>query len=790
MSEQLLQGVNVVDMAGEPLAMCGRMLADMGADVVKLEPAGGDPLRHAAPLEKNSGVSLRFLAWNAGKTSVAYDANDSRLDALLRGADVIIETPGFTGALAFPLTRAPQAVWLQATPFGLAGPRANWRASDLGIMAASGNLYATGFPDRAPVRCSEPAAYAHASSEAVFAILTALASGRPQVIDLSMQEAVMIANMGGAGQFPRTGNKGRRQGASLGRTREIWPCKDGFVSFGLRGGPSRLRNFEILQEQLARENLLCAAWIERDWTRFNPLILDSEELRAIEEPLAAYFARHTMTELYALAVFSNLMLAPAYGASEILASEQLLARTMFAAVGNIEQFPARFFIARDAQHQQPGDIALCPAPSPSPELDSGPWPQWTARKAVSDLRDRIASPSNGAWQGLKLVEFGSGAAGPIVSRYFNEHGATVIKVESHRHPDFLRVMAAGSPHGLEGSTLFDALNAGKQSITLNLRHPAGREIATQLIHWADAVLENFAPKAMQSYGLDYAQLAEEKPDLLMLSTCLNGQTGPHKDYPGFGGQGAALSGFNFLTGWPDREPIGPYGTITDSLAPRFAASALAAGLLYRRRTGRGLHFDVSQVEAGVYSLSPWLLEYANTGDCSSRRGNRCLHAAPHGVFPCAGADRWIAIACWNDHEWLLLATILGLDTHCYADLDSRLAAQDDVEKIVGEVTRNKDADDLARQLQYAGIEAVPVADFEDLLQRDPQLQRREHFIRLDRPITGESTYERNGFRLSAARSAVERPAPLLGEQTEDILVSVLGYTTDQLRELHESDALE
>jgi len=786
LSKQLLQGVNIVDMAGEPLAMCGRMLADMGADVVKLEPAGGDPLRRVAPLEKSSGISLRFLAWNAGKTSVAYDGNDNRVDALLRGADVIIETPGFPGALEFPVTRAPQAVWLQATPFGLAGPRANWRATDLGIMAASGNLYATGFPDRAPLRCSEPAAYAHASSEAVFAILTALASGRPQVIDLSMQEAVMIANMGGAGQFSKTGNKGRRQGASLGRTREIWPCKDGFVSFGLRGGPSRLRNFEILQEQLAQENLLTPAWSERDWTSFNPGTLDSEELKLIEEPLAAYFARHTMTQLYALAVSSNLMLAPANGAAAILASEQLLARNMFTAVGNIKQCPARFFIARDAQHNPINGTA----PSPAPEFDSGPWPHWPARKAFSPLPDRRASPSDGAWQGLKLVEFGSGAAGPIVSRYFNEHGATVIKVESRRHPDFLRVMAAGSPQGLEGSTLFDALNAGKHSITLNLRHPAGREIARQLIHWADAVLENFAPKAMQSYGLDYAQMAAEKPDLLMLSTCLNGQTGPHKDYPGFGGQGAALSGFNFLTGWPDREPIGPYGTITDSLAPRFAASALAVGLLYRRRTGRGLHLDVSQVEAGVYSLSPWLLEYLSTGACSSRRGNRCERAVPHGVFPCAGADRWIAIACWSDHEWLQLATILGVDPQRYPDLNARLAAEDDIERIVGEVTRNRSADDLASQLQCAGIEAVPVADFEDLLLRDPQLQLREHFIRLDRPVTGESIYERNGFRLSASISSIERPSPLLGEQTEDVLDSILGYNPEQLRTLRENGALE
>jgi crotonobetainyl-CoA:carnitine CoA-transferase CaiB-like acyl-CoA transferase len=782
---RLLQGLTVLDLAGEPLAMTGRMLADMGADVVKLEPSGGDPLRKAVPLDERSGVSLRFLAWNAGKTSIKYHPSDTRVEALLRGADVIIETPGFPGALEFPLSRAPQAVWLKATPFGLDGPRGNWRASDLGLMAASGNLYATGFPDRAPLRCSEPAAYAHASAEGVFAILTALASGRPQVIDLSMQEAVMIANMGGAGQFPKTGNRGQRQGAALGRTREIWPCKDGFISFGLRGGPSRLRNFEILQEQLTQENLLTPAWTARDWSHFNPRTLDSDELHAIEAPLATYFARHSMTELYALAVSSNLMLAPANSAAEILASVQLLARDMFAPVGDIEHFPARFFIARDPHNKH---VNVTP-PRRAPALNEGPWPDWPAKKDCIHINSSSQGISLGAWDGLKVVEFGSGAAGPIATRYFSEHGATVIKVESHSHPDFLRVMAVGGPHGLEGSTLFDALNVGKQSITINLRHPAGKEIARQLILWADAVLENFAPKAMKSYGLDYEQMVREKPDLLMLSTCLNGQTGPHKDYPGFGGQGAALSGFNFLTGWPDREPIGPYGTITDSLAPRFAASALAAGLLYRRRTGLGLHLDVSQVEVGVYSLSPWLLEYASTGHCGNRCGNRSLRAVPHGVFPCQGDDRWIAIACWNDREWLHLKTILGIDSRSCPDLDARLAAQDDVERMVSEATRDRNADELAKQLQYAGVEAVPVADFEDLLLRDPQLQLRKHFTRLDRPVTGESIYERNGFRLSAAMSSLDRPSPLLGEHNEDILVTALAHDSGMVQELQECGAL-
>lgn len=241
---RLLQGVRVIDLAGEPLAMTGRMLADMGAEVVKLETAEGDPLRRVPPLWGDVPTSLRFLAWNTGKTSLRYDPGDPRVETLLRGADVVIATPGLEGIPRLERDRAPQATWLMATPFGLAGPRAKWRASDLGVMAAAGNLYATGDPDRPPLRCSEPAGYAHAAAEAAFAILTALASGRPQLIDLSLQEVAMIASMSGAGQFPKTGNRGERQGASLAGTREIWPCRDGYVSFGLRGGPARAPSLE------------------------------------------------------------------------------------------------------------------------------------------------------------------------------------------------------------------------------------------------------------------------------------------------------------------------------------------------------------------------------------------------------------------------------------------------------------------------------------------------------------------------------------------------------------------
>jgi benzylsuccinate CoA-transferase BbsF subunit len=329
-------------------------------------------------------------------------------------------------------------------------------------------------------------------------------------------------------------------------------------------------------------------------------------------------------------------------------------------------------------------------------------------------------------------------------------------------------------------------------VTLNLKHPEGAGLARRLIGWADAVAENFAPRAMRGFGLDYASLAPEHPDLVMVSSCLQGQTGPHKDYPGFGGQGSALSGYNLLTGWPDREPVGPFGTITDSLAPRFVATALAAGLLYQRRTGCGVHLDVSQVEAAVYSLTPWVLDYVVNGHVGVRQGNRSDRFVPHGAFPCHGDDRWVAIACWDDRDWHRLAEVMGLDdavTGSLASVGARRARIDEVESLVAGWTEQQDASAVTVALQRVGVEAVPVADFVDVA-ADEQLAHREHFVTLEHPCMGACGYERNGFRLSDAEAGFERTSPLLGEHNEWVLGEILGLDSSEQARLRDGGALE
>jgi benzylsuccinate CoA-transferase BbsF subunit len=542
--------------------------------------------------------------------------------------------------------------------------------------------------------------------------------------------------MGSAGRYRRSKSGGQRAGANIGRTREIWPCADGWVSFGLRGGKARVPSLETIS-RLVGDPVLT----QRDWSTFDHLKATDEDLAAIERVVGGWFAGRTMRELYELACETNLMLAPVNTARELYASAQLEARRFFDDGGT----PRRWCHPRLG-----GTAPLRPRPS--------------------------AAAREGAWAGTHILEFGAGAAGPIATRYFAEHGAAVIRVESGSRPDFLRTGSYAD--------MFDALNCGKRSVTLNLKHPDGHALARRLVvEWADAVEENFAPRAMKGLGLAYDNLVVDRPDLVMVSACLNGQTGPHRDYPGFGGQGSALAGFNHLTGWPDREPIGPFGTITDSLAPRFVATALAAALLHRRRTGQGSYVDVSQVECAVWTLSEVLLDYRRTGHIADRRGNDHPGAVLHGVYACEGLDRWLAVAAWTPDDLDRLASVVG-----GADVESlcRWAA-----------TRPPLA--CAEALQAAGVEAVPVQDFGDV-HDDPQLAHRGHFVSLEHPDLGPGDYERNGFRLRTPAgeeppagdelpAGYGRAGPVLGQDTTWVLGEILGLTTSEQGRLRDSGAL-
>jgi benzylsuccinate CoA-transferase BbsF subunit len=392
---------------------------------------------------------------------------------------------------------------------------------------------------------------------------------------------------------------------------------------------------------------------------------------------------------------------------------------------------------------------------------------------------------SGVYAGLHILEVG---AGPIATRYFAEQGATVVRIESATRPDFFRLLHArpGEPVDLDAAPMFALLNPDKWSVTLDLQRPAGRDLALRLVDWADVVAQNFAPGSMDELGLGADALLARKPGLIVVTSSLFGATGPQRHHPGFGGEGAAIAGFNHLTGWPDREALGPYATITDSLSPRYVALLVAAALLERGRTGRGRHIDVSQVETGVYSLSEAMVRASASGESVTRAGNRQAGAAPHGIYPCAGADAWIAISVFEDAEWQALVAAMGApawatDARFLAAL-GREANQSEIDGLLAEWTRGFAPYPLLGVLQEAGVPAGVVQGFRELL-RDPQLAHRRHFVALDHAALGPLAYERSGFRLSASPGGFDDSGPLLGEDNDVVLGEILGLSAEEIERL-------
>ena len=400
----------------------------------------------------------------------------------------------------------------------------------------------------------------------------------------------------------------------------------------------------------------------------------------------------------------------------------------------------------------------------------------------------------GVFDGVRLLELGAGAAGPVATRYFADQGATVVRVESSRRPDFLRLIhyTKDAPHGLDGSPMFVLMNPNKRSVSIDLSRAEGVDLVRRLVDWADVVSENFSPRAMKKWGLDYESLRADHAGLIMVSSCLFGQTGPQRMYPGFGGQGAALAGFNHLTGWEDRDAVGPYGTITDSLSPRYVALLITVALLQRDRTGEGQYLDVSQIETAVYSLSEVIVRCSANGEVIGRRGNSSEEAAPHGIYPCRGDDRWIAIAVMSDAEWRLLATLVGdpelADASRFGRLAQRLERRDEIDRRLAAWTQGFDAHELMARLQAAGVEAGAALTIDDLL-ADPQLAARGHFEVLRHDPLGELQFEHCGIRIAAAPARLLGPGPNLGEHTEAILREQLGMDDDEIASLAERGVL-
>jgi len=386
-----------------------------------------------------------------------------------------------------------------------------------------------------------------------------------------------------------------------------------------------------------------------------------------------------------------------------------------------------------------------------------------------------------ALAGLRVLEFGGYAAGPHIGKVFANFGAQTIHVESHDRPDGFRIQYPpfkDDRAGYNRSGCFAFFNDSKYSVTIDLKKPAGVELARRMAQWCDLIIENMRPGVMERLGLGYGALAALNPRLVMLSTCNMGQTGPRADQPGFGSQLSALAGFCEMTGFPDGPPMLLYGPYIDYVASLLGASAAIAGVLRSRRSGQGCNIDLSQYECGLMFMAGTLQEYFAIGRLAQRCGNEDADAAPHGAFPCRDGQ-WVALSCWSDAEFAAFAGAIGkaglAADPAFATLAARRAHRSELETVIAAWTRPQSADAVAETLQAAGVAAYPVVTMAGLF-ADPQLHARRNFRVRRHPEMGDHCYCFPGFDLAEAPGDIIGPAPCVGADNDFVFRDLLGLS--------------
>jgi crotonobetainyl-CoA:carnitine CoA-transferase CaiB-like acyl-CoA transferase len=815
-----LDSYRILDLTEGGCMLGARMLADLGADVIKVEPPGGSPSR-TAPFYKDIPDPEKSLFWftcNANKRGITLDLTDSadrnKFKKLVATADIVLEsfTPGYMQKLGLAYDDLckikPDIIVTSITPYGQAGPKANFRSTDLTCWASGGYLYICGNPDRPPLWISLPQAFLFGGAEAAVGTLTALwhrnVTGEGQYVDVSIQECCIAPTMNALQMWDCYKVNFRRCGgyAFISKTGVHQPiyfkCKDGYVMILLQGGNDPFVSSSKRLVKWMEEEGKAGDWLPKiDWTTdydANKMTQETADRGGIE--VEKFTITKTKSELMEEgAIKRRILIAPLNNAQDISEDLQLKSRGYWV---NIDHPELNKSIAYCGPFVKLSETPITYQRRPpligehNKEIFGSTGRMDSAETPVTPvppyINTRKTADSIQVFEGLKVAEFAWTAVGPCTSRYLADHGATVVKIESHIRLDTLRVTTpyVGGPPNLDRSMFFGRHNVNKYSVSIDLGHPAGQKLAWKLIMWADIVSESYSPRVMHKWGLDYENVKKVRPDIIYLSSSMQGHDGPHSSYIGYGQNACALSGFADASGWPDRVPAAPYGAYTDYIAPRFNAAALIAALDYRRRTGKGQWLDQSQFEASIHFFAPAIMDFQLNNRILSRNGNRLYNAAPHGVFPCKGDDCWIAISIFTDEEWEALCKALGnpewVNKSEFSTLSDRKRNENELEKLLSDWTVNYTPQEAEAILQAEDVPANIVARPSDVYE-DKQLQSRNYFVRLDHTEMGKPAFEPQAcFLLSKTPRKLIRPTPCLGEHNEYVFKELLGMTDDEIAE--------
>ncbi|MFC1929188.1 CoA transferase, partial [Chloroflexota bacterium] len=710
----------------------------------------------------------------------------------------------------------PGIIMVSITPFGQTGPYKDYKTADITAWAMGGQMYAWGYPDRPPVRMNHPCqAYLHAAADAAAGAMIALyhrqMTGEGQQVDVSIHASVtqltyMVTaswdmmkaiHQRGGGDIIRPGMKVRM--------RRVWPCKDGHVLFYYFAGPRAKRLSLPLVKWMESEGMASDFLKELDWESLDFAKTTQDIANRILEPTAKFFMSHTKAELMEGALKHHVMLFTLSTTKDILENDQLAARGFWVElehpeIGTTITYPGAFAQLSGAPPRISRRAPLIGEHNQEiyNELDlSSDEPVMLKEAKVSQTpynKESKKSMLKKPLEGIRIVDFTHAFTGPITTKYFSDYGAEVIKIEGRVKYDGERDSRPFKDDipGVNRGGSFNQYSTSKLGVTINLKRPRGLELAKKLVSQADVVLENFAGGVIARLGLGYEELKKIKPDIIMLSSCMMGQTGPYATLPGFGGMLTGLSGFSYIAGWPDREP--PYlGVYTDYIAPHYQVLAILAAIDYRNRTGKGQYLDFSQYETGVHFMSPLLLDCAVNQRVAVRIGNHHPYASPHNAYRCRGEERWCAIAIFSDEEWQSFCKVIGNPVWTkeskFSTLQARKESEYELDRLVEEWTINHPAEEVMSIMQAEGVPAGVLQTGEDLLEHDPQLRHRHFFWKLDHPEVGE--YRAPSYSFVLSKSSCElRPTPLLGEHNEYVLKKILGISDEEVAELIIDGAVE
>jgi len=782
---------------GVSAAFAARLFADHGAECVKLETPGGDwtrrrgPFPEASPDPERSGL---YLALNAGKRSVSLDltsaSGQGELRRLLAWADILVHN--LPAAEAEPLGLSPEAlealrpdlVTLSITPFGATGPFADYQATELTVSAGGGWASlcpaATGREDLPPLKvfghqCAFMSAVAGATA-AMAAHHEAKTSGVGEFIDFSEQAYTTSVLENAMPQYSYRGEVATRYGTRLLIPWKIFECKDGHLYIGCMEEDQ----FERLVEVMGNPE-----WAEME-------VFASQRGRGENQDLVHQFVQEWLAEQEVFEAFHKLQAhrvcaAPVMRLAQIADSEHLAARDFFAEVeheeaGRVVHLAPSAMTSRGRQPIRRGAPAL--------GAHNALLAHGLPARAPRAKADTPARPL----EGVRVADLSWAWAGPFCAMNLAHLGADVVRFESQGRPDLYRrlpVHPPGVERTLNTTGMFNQWNQGKRSVCVNLAEAKGRALLLDYIAQCDVVVENFATGVMDRLGLGYEVLAERNPGIILASISGYGETGPLKNYMGYGPSIPPLTGLSAATGFVDGPPSEIGISMPDPTAGITTAFEVCAALEKRRATGRGVHIDVSLWEAtAAFSIEAWMA-FAMTGAEPERAGNRDPWMSPHGIFPTRGDDEWISIACEDEAGWLALceelAPELGGDER-FATLADRKRNEAALEEAIRAGTSERERWELTQALQARGIAAFPSQSAGDLA-ADPQLEARSFFERLPHPEVGEQTHAGIPFRLRRRPNGVRFAAPVLGADTETVLGEVLGMTPGEVQALREAKVL-